>query len=122
MNRNHIAALAGAAAVIVAASVAVAGGPNEVAGRPTASTADPLGVAANPAPTTTTTREPAPLDLDDFIATLKVTDKQCFGDESGPVITTIDGTGESYNLMPVLLSTRGPGVTPKVKVTDVQEY
>ena len=160
MNRNHIVALAGAGVAAVGVVVAVAAGSNEIAGSPTASNADPLGVAANPAPTTTTTTrtttEPDPLDLDDFIATLKVTDKQCFGDvgcnvtvaprleyvhaldtlenrsysvtmtisgdETGPVITTIDGTGESYNMTPVFLSTRGPGVKPKVEVTDVQEY
>jgi hypothetical protein len=102
------------------------------------------------------TPEPTPLDLDDFITTLKVTDKQCFGDvgctvtveptleyvhsldtlenrsfsvtltitgdESGPVITTIDGTGDSYNVTPVLMSTRGSSVVPKAKITDVQEY
>ena len=94
-----------------------------------------------------TTPEPEPLDLDDFIVTLKVTDKQCFGDigcnvtvepnlenrtysitltisgdETGPVITTVDGTGTQYDLMPVMLSTRGSGVVPKAKITAVQEY
>jgi hypothetical protein len=44
------------------------------------------------------------------------------GDETGPVVTTLDGTGAEYDVMPVLLSTRGTGVVPKAKVTDVQEY
>lgn len=155
MNRNHLAALCGAAAVVVAVAVtavAVAGSA-EVAGHPVTSAAAPLAVATS---TTTTTAEPDPLDLDDFVPTLRVTDKQCFGsagcnvtveadleyvhdlatledrtysitlsitgDESGPVITTIDGTGDSYDLTPVLLSTTGPNVAPKATVTDVREY
>jgi hypothetical protein len=157
MNRNHIAALMVAAAVVTATGVAITAGSDEIAGSPVAArSADPVDVAADPVPTTTTTRAPDPLDLDDFLVTLRVTDKQCFGDvgcnvtveprleyvhtietlenrsysvtltisgdESGPVITTIDGTGESYDVMPVLLSTPRAGVAPKVKVTDVQEY
>ena len=156
MNRNRIFALIGAVAVVAAfATVAIVARPNEIAGKPTAHAAAPVDVVAT-TPAEPTTVEPDPLDLDDFIAKLKVTDKQCFGDvgcnvtvmpsldyvhtidtlenrsysvtitisgdESGPVITTIDGTGESYNVMPVLLSTRGSGVTPKAKVTAVQEY
>ena len=38
------------------------------------------------------------------------------------MITTIDGTGDSYGLTPVLLSTTGPNVAPKATVTDVREY
>jgi hypothetical protein len=157
VNRNHLAALCGAAALVVAVAVTAVGvaGSAEVAGHPVASAADPFEAATGTA-TTTTTAEPDPLDLDDFVPTLRVTDKQCFGsagcnvtveadleyvhdlatledrtysitlsitgDESGPVITTIDGTGDSYDLMPVLLSTTGPNVTPKATVTDVREY
>lgn len=154
MNRTRIAALLGAATVFAAVFAAVAAGPSEITGEPAAHTADALEVAAPP--TTTTTPEMLPLDLDDFTATLKVTDKQCFGsagcsltaepllecvhtantlenrtfsvtltitgDESGPIITTIDATGTEYSVMPVFLMTRGSGVAPTAKVTDVQEY
>jgi hypothetical protein len=44
------------------------------------------------------------------------------GDETGPVITTIDGTGTQYDMTPVPLSTRGPGIVPKAKITAVREY
>ncbi|HEY7597693.1 MAG TPA: hypothetical protein VH969_31420 [Actinophytocola sp.] len=154
MNRNRIFALIAVAVAGAFVAVAIVVGPNQIAGRPTAHAADPVDVVATSAQPPTD--EPEPLDLDDFIASLKVTDKQCFGDvgcnvtveprleyvhaidtledrsysvtitisgdESGPVITTIDGTGESYNVAPVFLSTRGTGVTPKAKVTAVQEF
>jgi hypothetical protein len=155
MNRNRIAALLGRAAVALMTFAAVAACSNEITGEATPQRGDPVAAAATSE--TPTTTEPTPLDLDDFIATLKVTEKQCFGygvgcnvtvqptlefvhdlemlenrsysvtltisgDESGPVITTVDGTGESYNVMPVFLMTSGSGVTPKAKVTDVQEY
>lgn len=138
--------------IVFAAAITAGGDP--VAGQPNAHTADALEVAAPP--TTTTEPEPAPLAPGDFAVTLKVTDKQCFGDigcnvtvepqleyvhaadtlenrtfsvtitiagdETGPIITTIDATGTEYSMMPVALMTRSSGVTPTGKVTDVQEY
>ena len=65
-------------------------------------------------------RVPGTLDVLEnrsYSVTLEIT-----GDESGPDITTIDGAGESLNVMPQLLLTPGPGVKPKATVTDVQEY
>lgn len=156
MDRNRIAARLGGAATTVIALVAITACSNEIAGEATYEGDGPAAVAATPAPTTTT-EEPTPLDLDDFIATLKVTEKQCYGygvgcnltvepnlefvhdleelegrtfavtltisgDETGPVITTVDGTGDSYNAMPVFMMTSGSGVTPTAKVTDVREY
>jgi hypothetical protein len=156
MNRNRTSALVGVAAITMI--TLVAGCSNETAGESIPSGGDGLAaVAATTPPTaTTTTTEPTPLDLDDFIATLRITDKQCFGDigcnvtvepsieyvhsldtlegrsysitltisgdETGPVVTTIDGTGTEYDVTSVSLSTRATGVVPNAKVTDVQEY
>ncbi len=154
MNHTRVATPLCAATFAAVFVAGCAAGANEVDGQPAAHTADAFEYTA--LPTTTTEPEPEPLAVDDFKATLRVTDKQCFGsagcnvtvepnleylgtldvlenrsysvtleitgDESGPVITTIDGAGESLNVMPQLLSTRGPGVKPKATVTDVQEY
>jgi hypothetical protein len=57
------------------------------------------------------------LDGRSYSVTITIT-----GDSSGPVITTISGTGQQYDIMPTLLSTNGPGVAPKGKVTAVEEY
>jgi hypothetical protein len=150
MDRSRIAALVSGAAITLIASTACS---DAIAGEAAPAGDGPAAVAA----TTTTTDTPDPLDLDDFVATLKVTEKQCYGyglgcdmtaeptleyvhdletlenrtysvtltiagDQSGPMITTVDATGTQYDVMPVFLTTAGPRVTPTAKVTDVEEY